>query len=234
MADPPPPAPAPPVTPFIRRCTAVACLSGILFGYDLGVVSGALPSLSASLQLTDSQAETVVAFLFIGSALGSFIGGDITDRIGRKRSILVCDGIFLIGSLILGLAPSYGVILFGRIVIGIAVAIAAIADDEVHTHAQAYAPARTVTPLPTLTYSHTCTINPRAGILTQATPFPLPQDDKVLKLQSEMDGMLEIGKQNKELVRASAKQSKQLGKMGKLEDKLAAYKSTVAMQEKVS
>jgi len=130
MADPPPPAPAPapPVTPFIRRCTAVACLSGILFGYDLGVVSGALPSLSASLQLTDSQAETVVAFLFIGSALGSFIGGDITDRIGRKRSILVCDGIFLIGSLILGLAPSYGVILFGRIVIGIAVAIAAIAD----------------------------------------------------------------------------------------------------------
>lgn len=134
MADPPPPPPAPapepapPVTPFIRRCTAVACLSGILFGYDLGVVSGALPSLSASLQLTDSQAETVVAFLFIGSALGSFIGGDITDRIGRKRSILVCDGIFLIGSLILGLAPSYGVILFGRIVIGIAVAIAAIAD----------------------------------------------------------------------------------------------------------
>ena len=56
----------------------------------------------------------------------------------------------------------------------------------------------------------------------------------VKKLQSEMDGMLEIGKQNKELVRASAKQSKQLGKMGKLEDKLAAYKSTVAMQEKVS
>ena len=122
MADPPP------VTPFIRRCTAVACLSGILFGYDLGVISGALPSLSASLQLTDSQAETVVAFLFIGSALGAFIGGDITDRIGRKRSILVCDGVFLIGSLVLRLAPTYGIVLFGRIVIGIAVAIAAIAD----------------------------------------------------------------------------------------------------------
>ena len=128
MAGPPPPPPAPPVTLFIRRCTAVACLSGILFGYDLGVISGALPSLSASLQLTDSQAETVVAFLFIGSALGAFIGGDITDRIGRKRSILVCDGVFLIGSLVLGLAPTYGVVLFGRIVIGIAVAIAAIAD----------------------------------------------------------------------------------------------------------
>lgn len=119
---------APPVTPFVRRCTAVACLGGLLYGYDLGVISGALPSLSASLQLSDSQAETVVAFLFIGSALGSFIGGNITDRIGRKSSILVCDGIFVLGSLVLGLAPTYGAVLFGRIVIGIAVAISAIAD----------------------------------------------------------------------------------------------------------
>ena len=121
------PAPAP-VTPFVRRCTAVACLGGCLYGYDLGVISGALPSLSASLQLSDSQAETVVAFLFIGSAVGSFIGGNITDRIGRKSSILVCDGIFMVGSLVLGLAPTYGVVLFGRIVIGIAVAISAIGD----------------------------------------------------------------------------------------------------------
>ena len=99
-----------------------------MYGYDTGVISGALPSLSASLQLSDSQAETVVAFLFIGSALGSLIGGNITDRIGRKSSILVCDGIFVVGSLVLGLAPTYGAILFGRIVIGIAVAISAIAD----------------------------------------------------------------------------------------------------------
>ena len=133
--SPPATAPAPtptlapvPVTPFVRRCTAVACLGGCLYGYDTGVISGALPSLSASLQLSDSQAETVVAFLFIGSALGAFIGGNITDRLGRKSSILMCDGIFMVGSLVLGLAPTYGVVLFGRIVIGIAVAISAIAD----------------------------------------------------------------------------------------------------------
>ena len=126
-SDSAPPSPAH-VTPFVRRCTAVACLGGCLYGYDTGVISGALPSLSASLQLSDSQAETVVAFLFIGSALGSLIGGNITDRIGRKSSILVCDGIFVVGSLVLGLAPTYGAILFGRIVIGIAVAISAIAD----------------------------------------------------------------------------------------------------------
>ena len=45
---------------------------------------------------------------------------------------------------------------------------------------------------------------------------------------------MEVAKQNKDLQRINAKQSKQLGKMGKLEDKLNAYKSTVAMQEKVS
>lgn len=119
---------APPITPFIRKCTAAACLGGVLFGYDLGVISGALPSLTSSLQLTDSQSETVVAFLFIGSVIGSFIGGYICDKIGRKTSILVCDGIFLVGSIVLALAPSYGMILFGRIVVGIAVAVSAIAD----------------------------------------------------------------------------------------------------------
>ena len=45
---------------------------------------------------------------------------------------------------------------------------------------------------------------------------------------------MEVAKQNTDLQRINAKQSKQLGKMGKLEDKLNAYKSTVAMQEKVS
>lgn len=119
---------ASPITPFIRKCTAVACLGGILFGYDLGVISGALPSLASSLQLTDSQSETVVAFLFIGSVIGSFIGGHICDRIGRKSSILVCDCIFLVGSIVLALAPNYAVVLFGRIVVGMAVAVSAIAD----------------------------------------------------------------------------------------------------------
>eukprot|EP00562_Extubocellulus_spinifer_P006564 CAMPEP_0178524848 /NCGR_PEP_ID=MMETSP0696-20121128/29861_1 /TAXON_ID=265572 /ORGANISM="Extubocellulus spinifer, Strain CCMP396" /LENGTH=551 /DNA_ID=CAMNT_0020156209 /DNA_START=100 /DNA_END=1751 /DNA_ORIENTATION=+ len=114
---------APPITPFIRKCTAAACLGGVLFGYDLGVISGALPSLTSSLQLTDSQSETVVAFLFIGSVIGSFIGGYICDKIGQ-----VCDGIFLVGSIVLALAPSYGMILFGRIVVGIAVAVSAISD----------------------------------------------------------------------------------------------------------
>ena len=112
----------------VLQATAVACLGGVMFGYDLGVISGALPSLSASLALTDGQSETVVAMLFVGSVVGSVFGGIVCDALGRRTSVLACDGVFLLASLLLAFAPSYGFVLVGRIVVGVAVSLSAIAD----------------------------------------------------------------------------------------------------------
>lgn len=116
------------VTPFLRKATAVACLGGVLFGYDLGVVSGALPSLNASLGLTSTQSESVVSFLYLGSIIGALVGGYVCDRFGRRTAILYTDFAFLVGAIILASAPTYEVVLTGRVVVGVAVAISALAD----------------------------------------------------------------------------------------------------------
>eukprot|EP00565_Helicotheca_tamesis_P005824 CAMPEP_0185730708 /NCGR_PEP_ID=MMETSP1171-20130828/10744_1 /TAXON_ID=374046 /ORGANISM="Helicotheca tamensis, Strain CCMP826" /LENGTH=614 /DNA_ID=CAMNT_0028399819 /DNA_START=146 /DNA_END=1990 /DNA_ORIENTATION=+ len=117
-----------PLTPFLIRATAIASLGGIIFGYDLGVISGALPSLTFSFSLTAEEVESAVAFLYIGSVLGAIGGGYACDVFGRKKAIILTDGVFLLGSLVLAGAPSYGAVLLGRILMGIAVSVSAIAD----------------------------------------------------------------------------------------------------------
>jgi len=116
------------VTPFLVKAAAIACLGGILFGYDLGVISGALPSLTRSLDLTNGQAETVVSFLYLGSIVGSVVGGIACDRFGRRTAILFTDALFLLGSIVLASANGYGSVLFGRVTVGIAVGVSALAD----------------------------------------------------------------------------------------------------------
>lgn len=102
--------------------------SGILFGYDLGVISGALPQLIATFDLTSKQQEIVVSILYVGGGLGAAVGGLLCDAFGRKWAILVTDVVFLLGAIILMCAPTLNWVLFGRIVVGFAVAVSGIAD----------------------------------------------------------------------------------------------------------
>mmetsp|Transcript_39592 Transcript_39592/g.82258 ORF Transcript_39592/g.82258 Transcript_39592/m.82258 type:complete len:626 (-) Transcript_39592:95-1972(-) len=113
---------------FIIQVTAIAGLGGILFGYDLGVISGALPYVAKEFDLSDDQKEWVVSILYVGALLGAIFGGAMCDALGRKRSILITDVLFVIGALILFVAPNYAVLLYGRIVVGFAVAVSGIAD----------------------------------------------------------------------------------------------------------
>jgi MFS family permease len=108
---------------FVIQVTSIASLGGILFGYDLGVISGALPQLKATFDLTNSQQELAVSILYLGGGLGATVGGSICDLFGRKRAILMTDVWFLIGSLILYAAPTFQVVVLGRIVLGFAIAV---------------------------------------------------------------------------------------------------------------
>jgi MFS family permease len=113
---------------FVMQVTAIASLGGILFGYDLGVISGALPQLTQAFDLTNSQKESVVSILYVGGGLGAALGGSICDSFGRKRAIMITDCIFLVGGLMLYAAPSYFFLLLGRVVVGFAVALSGCAD----------------------------------------------------------------------------------------------------------
>ena len=74
------------------------------------------------------KAETVVAVLYIGSVIGSIVGGYMCDRFGRRTCILWTDTAFLLGAIVLASAPNYGTILLGRFLVGISVGVSALAD----------------------------------------------------------------------------------------------------------
>jgi len=112
---------------FLIKLTVISTLGGLLFGYDTGVISGALLSLKADLNLTAfSEAIVVSSLLFPGAALGALLGGKLADKLGRKGSLLVCAGLFLVGAVICSTAPNVGVMVVGRILLGFGVGAAAV------------------------------------------------------------------------------------------------------------
>ena len=116
------------INPFVLKCTVIASLGGILFGYDMGVVSGALPQLSIAFDLNATQKEMIVSFLYLGGGFGAAMGGYICDFMGRRVAILLTDLIFLTGAIVLASAPNFSIVLLGRFVVGFGVAVSGVAD----------------------------------------------------------------------------------------------------------
>ena len=111
---------------FLIKLTVISTLGGLLFGYDTGVISGALLYMKDDLALSTTQEALVVsALLFPGAAVGALLGGKLADVLGRKGSLLVCAGLFLVGALGCAVAPNFEVMLVARIVLGLGVGAAA-------------------------------------------------------------------------------------------------------------
>ena len=102
-----PPGPTSPAhNRFLIKLTAISTLGGLLFGYDTGVISGALLYMKEDLALTPfTEALVVSSLLFPGAAFGALLGGKLADTLGRKGSLLVCAGLFLVGAMICAIAP---------------------------------------------------------------------------------------------------------------------------------
>jgi major inositol transporter-like SP family MFS transporter len=110
---------------FLVKLTIISTLGGLLFGYDTGVISGALPFLKEDLHLSSIEEASVVSSLLFGAMFGALLGGKLADTLGRKGSLRICAVLFFFGTLGTSLAPSYGVMLVARIVLGLAVGAAA-------------------------------------------------------------------------------------------------------------
>ncbi|OBB32328.1 MFS transporter [Mycolicibacterium peregrinum] len=112
---------------FLARLTVIATLGGLLFGYDTGVISGALLYMKDDLALSPFGEATVVSsLLFPGAAFGALFGGRVADRIGRKRSLMVCAVLFLAGAIGCALAPNVQIMVAARIILGLGVGAAAV------------------------------------------------------------------------------------------------------------
>jgi MFS family permease len=94
----------------------------------MGVVSGALPQVANEYALSEKQQEWVVGILYLGGGLGAAVGGALCDSLGRKACIIVTDGIFIFGALLLYFAPNIEQILIGRVAVGFGISVSGIAD----------------------------------------------------------------------------------------------------------
>ncbi|XVF87850.1 hypothetical protein PTKIN_Ptkin18bG0154200 [Pterospermum kingtungense] len=116
-------------TPYIMRLALSAGIGGLLFGYDTGVISGALLYIRDDFQQVDRKTwlqEVIVSMAVGGAIFGAAFGGWINDRFGRKPSILVADVLFFIGAIIMAVAPAPWVIILGRILVGLGVGMASM------------------------------------------------------------------------------------------------------------
>ncbi|MGQ5638988.1 MULTISPECIES: sugar porter family MFS transporter [unclassified Streptomyces] len=108
----------------VWRWAAVIALGGFLFGFDTGVVSGALLYIKRDFHLNAFEQGSVVSVLLIGAMLGAVAAGRMAENLGRRKALGIEGAVFLVGTAILVTAPGYGALLAGRLVLGLAVGAA--------------------------------------------------------------------------------------------------------------
>jgi len=106
---------------FVYVVASVAALGGLLFGYDTGIISGALLFIAKDFQLNAFLEGFIVSSLLLGAVVGAGISGTLSDRLGRRTIILIAATIFGIGAIGAGLAPNVWVLVFFRFFLGLGV-----------------------------------------------------------------------------------------------------------------
>src|SRR5262245_66933 len=106
---------------------AIAGLGGLLFGYDTGVIAGALLFIKGDFDLGSFAQGLVVAAVPIGAVAGAAFAGPSADRYGRRVMILLAAAVFILGALASAAAPGVEVLVIARIVIGVAIGLASAA-----------------------------------------------------------------------------------------------------------
>ncbi|HDO06343.1 MAG TPA: sugar porter family MFS transporter [Bacteroidetes bacterium] len=102
---------------------AIAATGGLLFGFDTGVISGAIPFFQQDFQISNSMVENITTAGLVGAVIGAMFTGRLSDIIGRKKVILMAAIIFIIGAAWSGWAPNDRVLIAARLFIGLAIGI---------------------------------------------------------------------------------------------------------------
>lgn len=105
----------------------VVILTGLLFGYDQGVISGALQFIAKDFHLSTTLQEVVTSWVTLGALVGALLAGGLADRLGRQKAMVIGGVLFAMGALGESLAPGTWVLVVSRFVVGFGVGIASVA-----------------------------------------------------------------------------------------------------------
>jgi sugar porter (SP) family MFS transporter len=109
---------------FVLRLAIVAALGGFLFGYDTGVISGALPFIGKDIGGGEFNEQAYVGSLLIGAVVGAIVSGFSADAISRRRTKIISGCVYVIGALCSAFAQSAPELIAARFVLGLAVGTA--------------------------------------------------------------------------------------------------------------
>lgn len=110
--------------PYRKRLgliSIIACFGGLLFGYDTGVINGALRPMSAELGLTPFTEGVATSSLVFAAALGALLSGQLSDIWGRRKAIILLAVLFFAGTVFVVSTPNLEFLVTGRILLGLAV-----------------------------------------------------------------------------------------------------------------
>ncbi|WP_010531702.1 sugar porter family MFS transporter [Lentibacillus jeotgali] len=99
----------------------LGALGGLLYGYDMGVISGALLYIKNDIPLTSFTEGLVVSSMLVGAIFGSGSSGPLSDKFGRRRLVFMISILYIVGALTLAFAPNMVTLVVGRLIIGVAV-----------------------------------------------------------------------------------------------------------------
>jgi SP family arabinose:H+ symporter-like MFS transporter len=117
----------------------VAALGSVMFGFDIAIISGAAPFVQVHFALSELQLGWGVSSLLFGCMIGAIFIGPITDKLGRKRSLISIALIFAVTSILSAIAPSFLLFVIARIVGGLAVGAASMVSPLYIAEASPYA-----------------------------------------------------------------------------------------------
>lgn len=106
---------------------AVIMLSGLLFGYDQGVIAGALDGIQKSFGASTTMIQIITSWVTLGALAGALVAGVLADKLGRRITILLAAILFTFGALLEALAPGTTVLVIGRLIVGFGVGVASVA-----------------------------------------------------------------------------------------------------------
>jgi MFS transporter, SP family, galactose:H+ symporter len=106
---------------------AVIMLAGLLFGYDQGVISGALDGIQKEFSVGTLLLEVITSWVTLGAMVGALVAGALADRLGRRLTIVTAAALFVTGALVESLAPGSYVLVAGRLLVGFGVGVASVA-----------------------------------------------------------------------------------------------------------
>lgn len=106
---------------------ALAAMFGLLFGFDEGIIAGALPHITKAFGISQGGEGLMTAAVPLGAVAGAMVAATWADRLGRRKVLILCSLLFAVGATASGLSQNEGMLIGARLILGIAIGASALA-----------------------------------------------------------------------------------------------------------